>query len=592
MGVLRELARGARRLLRKVYDAGLPVWYSPEYRLPLPSLESRAGLEPRRADFVSWYLQAQDLLSPAQLKTPPRISYAALSRAHTTAYLESLSSPEVVAAIFGVTPDEAPLEGLLHMVRIACGGTLEAARAAMARRGPAMNLLGGFHHAAPDHGAGFCAVNDIAVAVAALRAEGFRGKVLILDLDAHPPDGTARCFRDDADVHIASLSGSDFGPLPGRVDEVFLPAGTGDARYLHELAGLMERCPRASLAFVIAGGDVLAGDHLGHLGLTLAGARERDLRVLEWVGETPSVWLPGGGYSSNAWRVLAGTGMALIERTRRPISLRADPLRDRYDSISASLDPSVLGDLELTEDDFGFSRPMTPKRRLLGFYTPEGGEYALYRYGVIEHIERLGYEQPRVLIDATPQGDRWRLLARADGEEHTLIECVLEKRAIREREFLFIHWLTLRHPRGGFNDKHPKLPGQEVPGLGLAREVGEILRLMAKRLELAGVAFCPAWYHTAYASRRNFRFLDPEAQGRFLALLRDLGKLPLREASRAIAEGRVRRNGEPYAWEPLEMVFGLDELHDQAEIEAARDRTIFSVTDEAPPPGDQSAPRQ
>src|SRR5438874_280819 len=79
-------------------------------------------------------------------------------------------------------------------------GTLEAAREMLSpanrrrvgRR--ALNLLGGFHHARPDVAAGFCPVNDIAVAVAAAREEGFQGRVLVLDLDAHPPDGTAACL--------------------------------------------------------------------------------------------------------------------------------------------------------------------------------------------------------------------------------------------------------------------------------------------------------------------------------------------------------------------------------------------------------------
>jgi len=61
----------------------------------------------------------------------------------------------------------------------------------------ALNLLGGFHHARPDVAGGFCPVNDVAVAIAAVRADGFRGRVLVLDLDAHPPDGLAACLAGD-----------------------------------------------------------------------------------------------------------------------------------------------------------------------------------------------------------------------------------------------------------------------------------------------------------------------------------------------------------------------------------------------------------
>src|SRR5205823_6058723 len=61
------------------------------------------------------------------------------------------------------------------------------------------------------------------------------------------------------------------------------------------------------------------------------------------------------------------------------------------------------------------------------------------------------------------------------------------------------------------------LPGQDTPGLGLAREIGELLARIASRLGLEGVAFRPAWYHTAYAARHYFHFADPARQGRFEA---------------------------------------------------------------------------
>ena len=72
-------------------------------------------------------------------------------------------------------------------------------------RQPSLNLLGGFHHAAPDAAGGFCPVNDVAVAIAAVRAEGFLRRVVVLDLDAHPPDGLALCLLDDASRYVVAL---------------------------------------------------------------------------------------------------------------------------------------------------------------------------------------------------------------------------------------------------------------------------------------------------------------------------------------------------------------------------------------------------
>src|SRR5439155_13889095 len=159
-----------------------------------------------------------------------------------------------------------PVDEMMTTIRLACGATIDAAREMLrpshrivGRR--ALNLLGGFHHAKPDVAGGFCPVNDVAVGIAALRADGFRGKVLVIDLDAHPPDGTAACLQGDPSHWIGSISGSDWGPLPG-VDETVLPEGAGDDAYLSALDALLSRMPGGELAFVLAGGDVLAGDPL------------------------------------------------------------------------------------------------------------------------------------------------------------------------------------------------------------------------------------------------------------------------------------------------------------------------------------------
>ena len=94
---------------------------------------------------------------------------------------------------------------------------------------------------------------------------------------------------------------------------------------------------RPALALVIAGGDVLAGDRFGRLGLSLEGARERDLLVASELEGVPSVWLPGGGYSPRAWRALAGTGMALATGSLEPIPAGFDPLTEAFHDIARSL---------------------------------------------------------------------------------------------------------------------------------------------------------------------------------------------------------------------------------------------------------------
>ncbi|MBX7100820.1 MAG: histone deacetylase [Myxococcaceae bacterium] len=551
------------------------------YRLPLPALE-KLGVETRRAGFALSYLLSAHALSESEVRSPFPVTFADLGRVHDGAYLESLTEPAVLSRIFSVAQEELVVDEMLRSVRLACGGTLLAAQWALAHRAPALNCFGGFHHAGKAKGGGFCAVNDVAVAVAALRAAGFDGEVAVLDLDAHPPDGTADCLAGQA--WLGSISGSDFGPLPG-VDELRLPPGTGDAPYLEALDELLSRLPRAALTFVLAGGDVLAGDRLGALALSLNGARERDLRVARALEHRPSVWLPAGGYGPHAWKVLAGTALAIGYHSEVPVPPDFDPLAVRFAAIAQSLPDEALGaEPMLTADDvaeaLGHRRPQPAK--LLGFYTAQGMELALERYGLLPHLRRLGYAQVHVELAAAGGAERARVVAldERSGESATLVELDVERKALRGGTFLFVNWLAMRHPRAQFSGERPRLPGQDAPGLGLSREMTQLLVLMSERLKLDGVAFRPSWFHMAYAARHTARFLDPARQGRFEALCRDSRELPLLEATRAVAEGRVQLNGAPYTWEPDEMVQFRDPAHvpdDRAQVQQARDASHFTL---------------
>src|SRR6266567_322427 len=204
---LRQLTYRLKSWLRR---RDVSLWYSPAYRLPLSGLAQSAGLEPRRADFVAWWLLESGTVPAASLRSPHRIPFADLDRVHTLEFLESLGEPETLARIFAVDPSDVPTDELLNSARLACGGTLQAARETLRTRAPALNLLGGFHHAGPGNAGGFCPLDDVAVAVTALRAEGFGGMAVVLDLDAHPPDGITACLAGDAPSWIGSISGSDW----------------------------------------------------------------------------------------------------------------------------------------------------------------------------------------------------------------------------------------------------------------------------------------------------------------------------------------------------------------------------------------------
>ncbi|MBL8617860.1 MAG: histone deacetylase [Deltaproteobacteria bacterium] len=607
MGLSRWAAMLGR--LRRLGRPALTLWHRPDYRLPITTLDGRVGLDPRRAELAAWYLRRAGLADAEAVRAPPAVEIGDLLRVHEGDYLEALERGDELARIFGVPGWDIPVDEVWNTLRAITGGTVAAVRAALHGEGPQLNLAGGMHHAGRARGGGFCPINDLAVAVKRARADGFAGQVVILDLDFHPPDGTADCLADDPACWIGSISGVDWGPLPG-VDEVVLPGKAGPDRYFAALAQLLERAPLAELTLVLAGGDVRAGDPLGDLGLSEGDLLRRELMVLGSIGDQPAVWLPGGGYGPGAWRAVATIGVALATGAQAPIPPDVDPLADVFDEIWRSLQPAELdGGAWLSAADLPeLLGPAAGPQRLLGLYSPQGLELALCRYGLLGAARRLGYHRFRVELDAASAGERLRLLAQGQGRgeaEHLLVELVVERvDGLRLHPelggvLLFIHWLTLRHPLAAFAAGRPALPGQEVPGLGLAREASELLLRMARRLGLSGVALRPAWLHVAVAARGGMRFVDAPRQGRFLALQDLIAGLPLAEASRRVQAGGVWLDGRPYTWEADVMVsLAADREPEQAArwraaVEEARAQAHFSWAPTLPAAGavDQGGPR-
>lgn len=190
---------------------------------------------------------------------------------------------------------------LAHAARTCCGGTLLASRIAL-REGVGIHLGGGFHHAFPDHGEGFCLLNDVAVAAMRLLDEGAVRRVLVVDLDVHHGNGTAAIFAEDPRVYTVSVHQERNYPArkpPSDLD-LGLDDRTGDAAYL---ALLHEHLPRVveefrpDLAIYLAGADPYREDQLGGLCLSAEGLRRRDafvLGTLRGAGVAAAVTLAGG----------------------------------------------------------------------------------------------------------------------------------------------------------------------------------------------------------------------------------------------------------------------------------------------------------
>jgi acetoin utilization deacetylase AcuC-like enzyme len=181
--------------------------------------------------------------------------------------------------------------------------TLEAAADALAC-GVGVNLAGGTHHAFPERGEGYCVFNDVAIAIRALQREGRIGRAVVIDLDVHQGNGTARIFAGDPTAFTFSMHGANNFPFRkerSRLD-VELEDRLGDADYLRLLDSHLDAVlveSRPDVAFYIAGADPYGGDRLGRLSLSIDGLRARDRRVFEACRRrgVPVAVVLGGGYA-------------------------------------------------------------------------------------------------------------------------------------------------------------------------------------------------------------------------------------------------------------------------------------------------------
>ena len=278
------------------------VSYSDGYTVPLPG---RHAFPMGKFTALFEILRSEGLLRPGDVVEPGQASWEKLALVHTPRYLDALRTGTLGRAAerrLGLPWSPA----LVRRSRLAVRGTLNAAWMAL-EDGIAANLAGGTHHAFPDHGEGFCVLNDVAVAVRVLRRSGWLGQALLIDLDVHQGNANAVIFAGDPETFTFSIHGSTNYPFPKEISslDVALADGTSDAQYL---ARLEETLPaafdaaRPDLVFYLAGVDVLEDDRFGRLALTRDGLAARDRFVLECARDrgVPLTLVLSGGYAKTS----------------------------------------------------------------------------------------------------------------------------------------------------------------------------------------------------------------------------------------------------------------------------------------------------
>ncbi len=187
----------------------------------------------------------------------------------------------------------------------ATGGTILAARHAL-ESGLGFNLGGGFHHAFPGHGEGFCAVNDIAVAVRRLQHDSAIRRAMIVDCDVHHGNGTAAVFSGDSSVFTLSIHQANNYPTDKPLSslDIHLQDAIGDQEYLDRLQNGISAALamfRPDLIIYVAGADPFCEDQLGGLSLTFEGLMARDRLVIGRAvrEKIPVAVVLAGGYAES-----------------------------------------------------------------------------------------------------------------------------------------------------------------------------------------------------------------------------------------------------------------------------------------------------
>ena len=307
--------------------------YSDDYFLPIGAHVFPA----EKYRHIHDRLLATGVASPSDFVTPRPATDQDILLVHTPQYVEKLKTGTLSAR------EQLELEipyskELVRAFWLAAGGSILAADHAL-NDGVAFSIGGGFHHAFPDHGEGFCMINDVAVAIRRMQRDDKIRTAMTVDCDVHQGNGTAAIFagtRTTSDP-LPSIPNSPMNPLhtvqtaktkmhTGHAGDVFtislhqennypvwkppssididLPDGIGDDDYLAWLDNALSSGLRRfepELICYLAGADPYCEDQLGGLSLTINGLKKRDalvFRVAKAKG-IPVMVTFAGGYAEN-----------------------------------------------------------------------------------------------------------------------------------------------------------------------------------------------------------------------------------------------------------------------------------------------------
>lgn len=229
-------------------------------------------------------------------------------------------------------------------------------------------------------------------------------------------------------------------------------------------------------------------------------------------------------------------------------------VEERYRQIYRRLTPEDLFQISeaqperVGEELFGGSRAMRPSELFLKYYSQAGLIRIFEEYGLFSLLRQKGFTDPKLFLKLDdPFRQRLRICSGdSQAEEHLLIEMVLHEGILESARtkdgpgrghyfsVLMVEWLLMQNPKASFTRERPPLPGQRYPGLGLSREILQLIALIGLRIGKDGIAIHPQHFHAALLYHRLFQCYNPIQEGQLCALLRDTEPWNLDDVSWAI----------------------------------------------------------
>jgi acetoin utilization deacetylase AcuC-like enzyme len=277
----------------------IQIAFDPIYAHPLP--------ENHRFPMLKYQLIPEQLMhegtyTAAHFFSPLACSAETVLRTHEAEYLDkllhqTLSASEQRKIGFPQSPELTQRELIITQ------GTIDCALSAQ-KNGVALNVAGGTHHAFAERGEGFCLLNDMAVASNYLLDKNLAAKILIIDLDVHQGNGTAKLMENEPRVFTFSMHGAHNYPFHKEKSDldIGLLDGTDGPTYLKLLTETLLKLIdefQPDFAFYLSGVDVLDTDKFGKLKLSIADCKQRDKIIFETLkkNQIPVAVALGGGYS-------------------------------------------------------------------------------------------------------------------------------------------------------------------------------------------------------------------------------------------------------------------------------------------------------